>query len=63
MNAIPLYIESLKVRSGPGAAKAAGVLQNGQPSTNSNSVQTPDGKTIAFPNAAAAAAFRKAAGL
>lgn len=27
MDSIPLYIESLKVRSGPGAAKAAGVLK------------------------------------
>jgi hypothetical protein len=27
MDSIPLYIESLKVRSGPGAAKAATVLQ------------------------------------
>jgi hypothetical protein len=26
MDSIPLYIESLKVRSGPGAAKAANVL-------------------------------------
>ena len=26
MDAIPLYIESLKVRAGPGAKKAAGVL-------------------------------------
>lgn len=29
-NAIPLYIESLKVRSGPGAPQAAKVLQGGQ---------------------------------
>ena len=29
MAAMPLYIESLKVRSGPGAAKAAGVLRGG----------------------------------
>ncbi len=28
MAAIPLYIDSLKVRAGPGAAKAAGVLKN-----------------------------------
>ncbi len=34
--AIPLYIESLKVRAGPGAGKAAGVLKNGAtPSKNS----------------------------
>jgi hypothetical protein len=29
MDAIPLYIESLKVRSGPGAAKAAGIAPTG----------------------------------
>ena len=27
MDAIPLYIESLKIRSGPGARKAAGIGQ------------------------------------
>lgn len=31
MDSIPLYIESLKVRSGPGAAKAAGLLKTPSP--------------------------------
>jgi hypothetical protein len=34
MDSIPLYIESLKVRSGPGAAKAAGVLAAGSKPQN-----------------------------
>jgi hypothetical protein len=33
MESIPLYIESLKVRAGPGASRAAGVL-NGQPGSS-----------------------------
>jgi len=45
------------------AARGRGAAPVGKPAAGGNSVQTPDGKTLTFPNAAAAAAFKKEAGL
>jgi len=43
------------------AAPASG--QPGQPAATSNQVRTPDGKVLTFPNAEAAAQFKRAAGI
>lgn len=43
MGAIPLYIESLKVRAGPGAAQAAAITAVGKPTSTA---KTPNGATV-----------------
>jgi hypothetical protein len=55
--------EGMMVQAGPGAKTVPTTLNKTRTGAAPNSVQTPDGKTHTFPTAAAAAAFRKAAGL
>lgn len=55
--------EGMMVQAGPGSKTVPATLNKTRPGATSNSARTPDGQTHTFPNAAAAAAFRKAAGL
>jgi hypothetical protein len=61
-------MEGMTTQAGPGATSIPGMLTRSgssasTPAVSGNSVQTPDGQTHTFPNAAAAAQFKKAAGL
>ena len=64
--------EAMRAEAGPGAKQLPKILEasggaagagNGGGKPGGNSVTTPDGKVHTFPNAAAAAQFKKAAGL
>lgn len=66
MEAVPLYLDSLKVRSGPGANQAANVLARDEQrrgGAGKFSITTPDGRTFNFPDARSLANFKLTTGL